>query len=199
MPLRSAISDVAEHGTTQMRRMYANLMGAAGLWPELDPGDAVRLCQHAPVGPGRFAIVRDQHAPAFLGIDPANRRIDDASRLRRRALGQGPIDLADQPLAKQPAEALGAFWPTRQRQAARGVSIQPMGERRSVLRPETQGVQSCFQVLPAAWASVNWQTGRLVDHHRHGVAVKHPPREIGCGGLPFNPQRPVDARLAVGV
>ena len=59
-------------------------------------------------------------------------------------------------------------------QAARGVAVEAMGERRLARQAEAQGVEIVLEVGAALGAAMDRDPGRLVDDQHQPVAIEQP-------------------------
>src|SRR4051795_9534757 len=73
-----AVNVVADNGPAHRRGVYAQLMGAAGDRFEREPRQALAAAQHLPVGERGLALRVRLLPPASLGVEPAERHVDDA-------------------------------------------------------------------------------------------------------------------------
>src|SRR5947207_6970729 len=103
---RAAIGDIADDGAAQCRAVDADLMGAAGARPKLEPSAAVMGAEHPILGHRVLALGVDDHVPAGSagllaqpGLDAALRRVGDADDDRtvgfpNLSLGEGAPEAA---------------------------------------------------------------------------------------------------------
>ena len=88
------------------------------------------------------------------------------------ALDDGPIDLLDLPAGEQRAEPPQRLRMPAEHQAAAGVAVEPMGERRRVRQAEAQLIEAAFEIRTAAGAGMHRNPRRLVDDQDQPVAIK---------------------------
>ena len=106
-----AIDRVAQHRTADFGAMHADLVGAAGLRAQFQPGQPAGPAQRAVGGDGRLArrLVR-HHAPAaLLRGDLGQRQVDPPRGPGRRALDHGPVGLLDPAVREQPRQPPAAI------------------------------------------------------------------------------------------
>src|SRR5690606_31959001 len=129
----------------------ADLVRAAGLGPELDQRAAVALGQQPPVGDRGFALARGDHPPALLrAADLAQRQLDRALGLLRDARQYAEVALADLPRLKREGEAPERLRVAGEKQAARGVGIEPVDRHGRPLEAEPERVEMVLERRPAA-------------------------------------------------
>ena len=149
-------------------------MRAAGAWTALQPGQSGSLTQDPVVGTGRLARRVDFHPPAAHLVALAQGQVDRAFRLGRAPLHHGPVDLLDLAGGEQPAQPRQGLAVTAEHQAAAGVAVEPVGQRRRLGQPEAQGVEVLLEVGAAARSGMHRHAGWLVDDQDQAVAVENP-------------------------
>ena len=142
--------------------------------------------QHFPRGDRRLALRVVLHPPAAGGVLAAERQVDTALVVRRSALHQRPVGLADAARLEQPAELGQRLAVAAEHETARGVAIEPMRECGGARQPEPQRAEIIFQALAALGALVHGEARRLVEHQHQAVAIEQASDDLfgGHGHLP---------------
>src|SRR5580692_12581932 len=99
-----AINIVADNRPAHRSGVNAQLMGAAGDGLEREPGEAVAATTHLPVGNSLLPLRIGLLPPAALGVEPAERHVDDAFILGRAAFDDRPVGFGDLAMLEQQAE-----------------------------------------------------------------------------------------------
>ena len=68
-------------------------------------------------------------------------------------------------------------------EAAGGVAVEPMGERRRARQAEAQRVEMILEIVAALGAAMHGQAGRLVDDEHQPVAVEQARERRSMAGL----------------
>src|SRR4051794_7659807 len=149
-------------------------------------GGQLRTPQHFPRGDRGLALRVVLHPPAAGGVLAAERQVDTALVVRRSALHQRPVGLADAARLEQPAELGQRLAVAAEHETARGVAIEPMRERGGARQPEPQRAEIIFQALAALGALVHGEARRLVEHQHQAVAIEQASDDLfgGHGHLP---------------
>ena len=124
---------------------------------------AVRVRFHPPAA--RFVELRQWNIDAaFLGLGPA--------------LDHRPIGLADLALLEQLAERGKRLAVAAEHQAAGGILVEPVRQRRIARQPEAQGPEIVVERRAALRAAMHRESGRLVDYQHQPVAVEQPAEHL---------------------
>ena len=125
--------------------MDAQLVGASRLRLKFEPGDRRAApntaALDAPEGQRLLPVRIDLHPPAALVVEPAERQIDRALLALRRAGDDRPIGLADLALLEQEPQCLQRLMMAAENEAAGGLAVEPMGERRVSRQSEPERVE----------------------------------------------------------
>src|SRR5258707_13985686 len=73
-----AVDVIADDRPAHRGGVHAQLVGAAGDWFEREPANALAAAQHLPVGDRRLSLRIRLLPPAALGVEAAERNVDDA-------------------------------------------------------------------------------------------------------------------------
>src|SRR5271163_2150160 len=84
--------------------MGPQLMGSAGVWPQLEPGMTVRGAANTVVGDCPLAGGIDDHAPAAASTELSKPGLDSSLGIGRPPLYDGPIDFLHLPTGEQRAQ-----------------------------------------------------------------------------------------------
>src|SRR5579863_4095326 len=156
--------------------MDAQLMGAARLRLEFEPGDRraapLAAAPNAPVSERLLPVRIDLHPPAAPVVEAAERQIDRALFAVRTAGDDRPISLGDPPLLEQKPQCLQRLVVTAENEAARGLAVEPMRERRLSRQAEPQGVKIVLEARAALRAPMNRDARRLVEDQHQPVAIE---------------------------
>jgi fused signal recognition particle receptor len=159
--------------------MYPQLMGAAGQWREGEPGETGRASHHPPGRHRRQPVGVRLHPPAALLIEPTERQVDGSRRIVRAAFDHRPVGLADLAVLEQKAQMSEGLAVAAEHQAARGVLVEAVGQRRWARQAESQGIEMVFEAGATLGAAMDRQAGGLVHHHHQPVTVEDAPEEVG--------------------
>ncbi len=119
-----------------------------------------------------LAVFVRLHPPAALLVEFAERNIDAALLAVWAALDHCPIGLADLALLEQLAEQRERLAVAAEHQAAGGVAVEPVRQRRRARQAEAQRVEIVLQARPALRPAMHREAGRLVDHQHQPVAIE---------------------------
>ncbi len=81
-------------------------------------------------------------------------------------------------MLEQGAEMRQRLAVAAEHQAARGVAVEPMRQRRRARQPEAQCVEMILEALAALRAPMHGHAGRLVDHQHQGIAIDEPSHHL---------------------
>ena len=126
---RRAVSLIAHHGMTEVLKMHANLMRAAGVDLHLDVGGALQFLQHAVArvrGP-TVGIVLHRHAFAVRGM-PGDGGVDLAGVTRDFAADDGVINFFYDAIGKLFRKRNVRFVIFRNHEAAAGFLVEPVDD-----------------------------------------------------------------------
>ena len=112
------------------------------------PSTRQRVCEGRPSG-STFI-----HQPR-VGVAPAERLVDETLVRRRAALDDRPIGLADAARLEQFAELLQRLVMAAEHQAARGLAVEPVGERGLARQAEAQALEIVLQARAALGAAMH--------------------------------------------
>ena len=133
---------------------------------------------HLPFRHRRLAIGIGLHPPAAALVAAAERQINRAFVFGRAALDHRPVALADRAGLEQLAQCGQRLAVAAEHQAARGLAVEPVGERRSPRQPEAQRAEMVLQALAALGAAVDRDAGGLVDHQHQPIAIEQPSHHL---------------------
>jgi hypothetical protein len=102
-----------------------------------------------------------------------------------RAFDHRPIGLLNRAGFEQPAEQRQRLAMASEHQAAGGVAIEPVRERRRSRQPEAQRVEMILKALATLGAAMDREAGRLVDHQHEPVAVEQPRHHLFGGHVAY--------------
>ena len=101
-----------------------------------------------PLGHRRLAVMWVVlHPPAARFIKPAEWQLDGALVVRRRALNNGPVGFVDRSRFEQLAELRQRLAMAAEHQAAGGVAVEPMRQRRRSRQSKAQRVEMVLQAF----------------------------------------------------
>ena len=112
-----------------------------------------------------------------------------------KATGLVHVDLRELELFQRKADEEGKPFGEEtkndtQNQHARGIGIQPMGERRRSRQAEAQVVEAFLEIGRTAGAGMHGKPGRLVDHQDQTIAMQHSCLDfLGCERRRATPRR----------
>ena len=112
------------------------------------------------------------HPPAAGLVEAPERQVDAAFVRVRPAFDHRPVGLADPAALEQPAEIGQRLAVAAEHQAAGGVAVEPVGQRRRARQAEAQRVEIVLQALAALRPAMDREAGRLVDHQHQAVAIE---------------------------
>ena len=171
-----------------VRRVHPTTRPASGGRPLPTRGRGTAAPHHLPLRHRRLSGLRIVlHPPAAGRVEAAERKFDDAFVGVRGAFDHGPIGLVDGAGLEQPAELGQRLAVAAEHQAAGGVAVEPVRQRRRPRQPEAQRVEMIFQAFAAFGAAMHGEARRLVDHQHQPVAVEQPRHHLfrGHGCLPW--------------
>ena len=174
--LALAVAGVAEDRQRGVLAVAADLVGAAGLGPGLDPRVAARPLRRLltlvgaklAVGEPTQVGERGQAGAVVFDVDPAQRMID-AQLLGREPADQREVALADLAALELIAGVAGRLGVEREEQHARGRAIEPMD--RVHARADQRVDLLDRDDLVARPAAVDQEPARLGDREQAIVAV----------------------------
>jgi hypothetical protein len=166
-PLAPAVNRVAEHGAAELGAVNPDLVRAAGLGVQFEPGQAPALAHHAPLCARGLARRVDHHAPTATPGAFQQPGIHDSLRLRRDAPDDRPIRLARRPARERRLGAQQRFPAERDHQAARRIGVEPVREPGAGLAPG-EFAEPVLNAGAAARPGMDRQARRLVQDHELG-------------------------------
>src|ERR1700722_4036943 len=170
---RSSRSERRRGGVGKCRRMtcpHPTCRRQVGLPPAGGGG----FSQYLPPRHRRLALGIVFHPPAARHVEAAERQRDFAFVGVGRAFDYGPVGLVDGAVLEQLAELGERLAVAAEHQAAGGVAVEPMRQRRRPRQPEAQRVEMVFEARAAVRAAMHRKPRRLVDHQHQAVAIQQP-------------------------
>lgn len=160
-----AVKYVADNRPAHRFAMHAQLMRAAGLGGQFQPGHALILSHDFIVRHGALAGWVHLHVPTvLLGRDFCQRQIDTSVLVGGNAVDDRPILFVNafllEHLTQDPQGLLGAA----QDQTAAGIAVQSVRQVRRLFCVELKIGKMIFQIRPAARTCMHRQTCRFVDN-----------------------------------
>ncbi|MCW0424878.1 hypothetical protein NB713_002821 [Xanthomonas sacchari] len=191
---RAAVQRVADDGVLQVRHVYADLMGAAGLQAAFQGRMGAEALAQPVVGDGVAAVLAHRHAQAVARM-AVDRRVggaagDQGPDHHRQIL---PVHVARGQLRHQRGVRLQG---PRHHHGAAGVLVQAVHDagarqRRQPRIAVQQGIDQGAAGI--AGARVHHQPGRLVQHDDLVVLVQHLQRDVLGQGVGLGVQHRVQA------
>src|SRR5205085_4897482 len=108
------------------------LMGPAGVRPQLEPRATIRGATNTVVGDRCLPGGIDDHAPAAASIELSEPVLDPSRSLGRLPLHDSPINFLDFPVGKQRSQPPQRLRVPTQYEATAGVPVETVGEGRRV-------------------------------------------------------------------
>src|SRR5207248_10709513 len=102
---------------------------------------------------------------------------DPALDVARLAFDDRPIDFFHSTSGEQPAQPAQRLGMPAEDEAATGVAVEAMSERRRMGQTETQLVKAAFEIRTTAGSAMHGNPRRLVDDQYQTVAIEHPSRQ----------------------
>jgi fused signal recognition particle receptor len=156
--------------------MDAQLMRTPGPGFEFEPRDRrAAPCSASPDAPERQRLLAARihlHPPAALLVEPAERQVDRPALAGGIAPDDRPIGLGDLALLEQTPQCLQRFVMAPQHQAAGGVAVEPMRERRLARQAEAERVEIILEARAPFRTGVNRDAGGLIEDKHHPVAIE---------------------------
>src|SRR5262249_27183209 len=115
----------------------------------------------------------DDHAPAGTACQLFEPGRDATLCLGWMAFDDGPVELLDEPAGKQRAKPAQGLWMAAEDEAAAGVAVETMSERRWVWQAKTQRIKAAFEIGTTAGAGMHGDPRGLVDDQYEPIAVEH--------------------------
>src|SRR6476661_2685668 len=167
-----AVNVVPDDRPSHLGAVYTQLMSAPGQWFERKPGDA-RSPAHDFPGACRWQTVAVcLHPPTARVVSLGERDIDTALIRFRSPFDNGPVAFANVALLEQFAEQSQRLAVSAENQAACGVAVEPVCQRRRTRQAEPQCIEIVLESLAALGAAMHWQSRRLVDDQHQAVAIE---------------------------
>ena len=116
----------------------------------------------------------DNHMPAGIEREFLEAGFDPALDVARLAFDNGPIDFFHSTSGEQPAQPAQRLGMPAEDEAATGVAVEAMSERRRMGQTEAQLIKGAFEIWTAAGSAVHGNPRRLVDDQYEPVTIEHP-------------------------
>ena len=129
----------------------------------------------------RLAGGIDLHPPAAGCVEPAERQVDQAFVLLRRAFDDGEIGFAYLSLLEQKPQALQRLVVAAEDEAAGGVAVEPMRKGRIARQAEAKMMERGLEIFAALRPFVHRDAGGLVEDEDQRVAIEQPRVDLGFG------------------
>ena len=168
---RRAIERVADYRPAHMRAMHPQLMRAAGLWCQCQPGSTIAAPEHLPERYRRLPVASHRHAPAASVGDFGEGGGDFPDIFGGVTLHHRPIGLRHTSFGKRRLRGDQRLFAKSDQQTAGGVGIQSMHQPRTVAA-FAEGGEKILNTLPTARPSMDLQPGRLVEHNIMRVRIE---------------------------
>jgi hypothetical protein len=123
------------------------------------------------------------HPPAAGDIEAPERQLDLTFLAVGTAFDHRPIGFADRSRLEQFAELRQGLAMAAEHQAAGGVAVEPMRQRRRARQSEPQRGEVIFQAFAAFGTAMHGDARRLIDDQHQAVAVKEPRHHLFCGDV----------------
>ena len=147
-----AVNVVPDDRPSHLGTVYAQLMSTSGQWLKRKPGDA-RSPAHDPPGACRWQTVAVcLHPPTARVVSLSERDIDTALTRFRSPFDHGPVAFANVPLLEQFTEQSQRLAVSAENQAACGVAVEPVCQRRRTRQAEPQCIEIVLESIAALWA-----------------------------------------------
>src|SRR5271169_4625542 len=99
---RMAVEPIADHRAAGMRTVHADLVRAAGLGLQFEPGRVRAAAKHLVACDRFLPLVRHLHGPAASAVKLEQRPFEYAFISRRAAFDDGPIGLLGSTAGEEP-------------------------------------------------------------------------------------------------